>query len=355
MRASKWILLVATLLVPGVASAKPTQPTADLPGSHDSSLIGRFQGSLIVSYEHKQYTEFTLPLAKLEKVPGRKDNHNNDYFEPKQKKELTGAYTRLAYLVPPERSSLEVMENYLDQVKKLGGNALFQCRGDACGGDEKRGSAGGGGRMSLSMYLYPFETFTDKFESVGYCLMFAQIKDRRYLAAELPKQGAHLSVYTFSVEAGACDQELGNRTVALVQIVEGKERESRMTVPDASELARSISQSGRAAVYGIYFGSNRAEPEPESTPTLEQIAKLLQSQPSLKVLIVGHTDNVGGYSANVDLSQRRAKAVVKELSTRYKIAADRLTPVGVSSASPLDTNKTDEGRSKNRRVEIVEQ
>ncbi|HEU4582888.1 MAG TPA: DUF4892 domain-containing protein [Polyangiaceae bacterium] len=355
MRATQWILLIATLLVPGVTFAKPTPPTADLPGSHDSPVIGRYQGSLIVSYEHKQYTEFTLPLSSLEKVPGERDSHNNVVFEPKQKKDLTGAYTRLVYLVPPERSSLEVLENYTDEVKKAGGNVLYQCRGDACGGDVKRGSAGGGGYKSLSMYLYPFETFTDKFGSVGYCLMSAQIKDRRYLAAELPQQGAHLSVYTFSVEEGACERQLGNRTLALVQIVEGKQRESRMTVPDASELARSISQGGRATVYGIYFDSNQAELKPESTPTLEQIGKLLQSQPSLKVLIVGHTDNVGGYAANVELSQRRAKAVVSALSSRYKIAADRLTPVGVSSASPLDSNKTDEGRSKNRRVEIVEQ
>jgi OOP family OmpA-OmpF porin len=59
--------------------------------------------------------------------------------------------------------------------------------------------------------------------------------------------------------------------------------------------------------------------------------------------------------ANLDLSQRRAKAVVTALSTRFKIAFERLTPVGVSSASPLDSNKSDEDRAKNRRVEIVEQ
>lgn len=75
---------------------------------------------------------------------------------------------------------------------------------------------------------------------------------------------------------------------------------------------------------------------------------------SLKVLIVGPTDNVGGYGANLDLSQRRAKAVVQALSGRFKISADRLTAVGVSSAAPLGSNKTDDGRAQNRRVEIVE-
>src|SRR4051794_23938453 len=126
MRANHWIVFIATLLVPALAFSKPTPPTADLPGSHDSALIGRYQGSLIVSYEQKKYTEFTLPLSRLEKVPGQRDSGNNQVFEPKQKKDLTGAYTRLVYLIPPERSSLEVLENYADELKKLGANVLFQ-------------------------------------------------------------------------------------------------------------------------------------------------------------------------------------------------------------------------------------
>jgi outer membrane protein OmpA-like peptidoglycan-associated protein len=108
-------------------------------------------------------------------------------------------------------------------------------------------------------------------------------------------------------------------------------------------------------VYGIFFDSSQAEIKSESSPTLEQIAKLLQDQPSLEVLIVGHTDNVGGYAADVELSQRRAKAVVTSLSTRYEIASERFTPVGVSSASPLDSNESEEGRAENRRVELVAQ
>ena len=59
------------------------------------------------------------------------------------------------------------------------------------------------------------ESFTDKLGSVGYCLMNARLSDRRYLAAELPKQGANLSLYTFSVEEGACEGALSGRTVAL--------------------------------------------------------------------------------------------------------------------------------------------
>lgn len=347
-------LFSAALFFCGVAGAKPTEPTADLPGSQDSPLLKRFQGSWIVSYERKSRGEFSLPLGPLQPVPGRKDSHNNHYFEPKLQKDLLGEYTRLVYLIPPQRSSLDVWENYADEVKRRGGKVLFQCAGDECGGDPRRGNGGGGGKMSLSMYLYPADTRTDPYLALGSCVVHGPITDRRYLSAQLaPDQ--YVSVYTFTTGPGACQKVTPNRTVALVQIIEGKERENRMVAVDAAQLAESISSGGRAAVYGIYFDTNQAEVKSESEPTLEQIAKLLGDRPALKVLIVGHTDNVGGYSANVALSERRAQAVVRELTSRYKVSPQRLTAVGVSSASPLATNKTDEGRAQNRRVEIVEQ
>jgi outer membrane protein OmpA-like peptidoglycan-associated protein len=74
----------------------------------------------------------------------------------------------------------------------------------------------------------------------------------------------------------------------------------------------------------------------------------------LKLLVVGHTDNVGSYGFNMDLSQRRAAAVVAALAGRFGIARDRLSPVGVSYASPVASNRAEEGRAKNRRVELVE-
>jgi outer membrane protein OmpA-like peptidoglycan-associated protein len=76
---------------------------------------------------------------------------------------------------------------------------------------------------------------------------------------------------------------------------------------------------------------------------------------NLSLLIVGHTDNVGGYDANVTLSQRRAEAVFQELTSTYGVAASRLRAVGVGMAAPVASNATDDGRAKNRRVELVRQ
>jgi outer membrane protein OmpA-like peptidoglycan-associated protein len=119
-------------------------------------------------------------------------------------------------------------------------------------------------------------------------------------------------------------------------------------------MATAISNQGRVALYGIYFDFNKSDLKPESDPTLEQITRLLKKQSALKLLVVGHTDNVGSFSFNMDLSQRRAASVVNALGTRYGISKDRLTPLGISFASPMESNKTEEGRAKNRRVELVE-
>ena len=83
--------------------------------------------------------------------------------------------------------------------------------------------------------------------------------------------------------------------------------------------------------------------------------KLLEDDPALKLHVVGHADAVGPLDANVGLSRRRAEAVVKELTGRKGIAAARLRPDGVGPLVPLASNDTDEGRAKNRRVDLVKQ
>ena len=130
--------------------------------------------------------------------------------------------------------------------------------------------------------------------------------------------------------------------------------ETNMVTVSASEMATGIANTGSVALYGILFDFNSATVKPESMPTLEEIAKLLKGDPNLRLLVVGHTDNVGTFDFNKDLSQRRAAAVVQTLTSKFTVDAKRLTPFGVSFASPVASNKTDDGRAKNRRVQLVE-
>jgi outer membrane protein OmpA-like peptidoglycan-associated protein len=349
-----YVVVILAVTVSNVFAAAVI-PTTDRKGSRDNPLLKRYEGSFIVAYEHKGFAEFTLPLSRLEQVPGKRDGRNNRYHEPNNKKPLEGTYTRLVYVIPENRSPLEVLRNYQDEIRSKGGKVLFECKEIECGGDAGRSSGGGGGNMSLAMYLYPEERVVDSYGSSGHCAITQRITDQRYFAAEIPDKGAHISVlaYMLKPSTGWCGA-LNGRTIAVVDILEAKPREQKMVMINADEMAKAISNQGRIALYGIYFDFNKAEVKSESDPTLDQIARFLKNKSVLKLLVVGHTDNVGSFSFNMDLSQRRATSVVSALTARYGIGKDRLTPLGISFASPVESNKTEEGRAKNRRVELVE-
>jgi outer membrane protein OmpA-like peptidoglycan-associated protein len=334
--------------------AATSLPTADLPGTQDSPLLGRYEGSIIVSYEHKDFDEFTMPLSALERVDGKRDSHNNIYFEPKQKKTVEGEHWRLVYLMPEGVSPLEVVRNYQEEMESKGGEIVYECKEMDCGGDPNRGSGGGGGDMSLSMVLRPDERIRDAAFSPGSCTQRERISNQRYTVGILSESGAHVSVLAYTVHPGHSCRAFEGRTVAAVDIIRPEKREQKMVTIQAEEMAGEITTTGSIALYGIYFDFNKADIRSESEPTLEQIARLLRDHPGMNLLVVGHTDNVGTFSFNMDLSQRRAGSVVSALVRRHGIAEDRLTPVGVSFACPVASNKSDEGRAKNRRVELVE-
>ena len=138
-----------------------------------------------------------------------------------------------------------------------------------------------------------------------------------------------------------------------LRVVEKEGMKQEVTM-DAAAMAQGLNESGGVAIYGIYFDTGKSDLKPESGPALDEIAKLLKGQPELKVFIVGHTDMVGDAAVNVKLSQARALAVVTALVTKNGVASARLVAFGAGPYAPVATNKTEEGRAKNRRVELVE-
>ena len=136
-------------------------------------------------------------------------------------------------------------------------------------------------------------------------------------------------------------------------IVEREQMKQKVTVnPDA--LFGDIATTGHASVYGIYFDHGSARIKPESKPSLKAIADMLKAKKSLKLYVVGHTDMTGGFNHNVKLSLKRANAVVKTLLDKYGIAAQRMTGKGAGPLCPVGSNKNENGRKLNRRVELVE-
>ena len=348
-------LMLLGLFVAGSALADVTVPKADISGAKDSPLLGRFAGSFIVSYETKDFDELKLPLGPLKPVADKdkRDAHNNTVFEPAQSKALEGKRTRLVYLLPENVAPLQAVRNYQNDIAGKEGKTLFECKNEECGGDPGRSSEGGGGDQSLSMVLWPESSIKDKAFTNGNCAQTQRISEQRYANFELPKSHAFVSVLAYAGKGGIYCKPFENRTVVVVDLLELKAMEQKMVIVKAEEMAQAINTNGRVALYGLYFDTAKADVKPESKDTLDQIAKLLISSPTLKLLVVGHTDNVGEFGANMDLSKRRADAVIAALAGQYKVDRKRLTPVGVSFASPVAPNSSEDGKAKNRRVELV--
>ena len=136
--------------------------------------------------------------------------------------------------------------------------------------------------------------------------------------------------------------------------------EYRLTIVEVEEMAQEVSASdmldalnrdGYMALY-INFDTGKFDIKPESQPIIDQIAQLMQDNPDLKLSIEGHTDNVGTPQNNKVLSENRAKAVMNAVVSSG-VDSSRLTSVGWGQERPIADNHTEDGRAKNRRVEIV--
>jgi len=133
--------------------------------------------------------------------------------------------------------------------------------------------------------------------------------------------------------------------------VKEKAMEQVMTA-NADGWAQQISQSGRVSVYGINFDTGKSTIRQDSEPVLNEVVKLLQANISWAMVVAGHTDNVGTAAANLTLSRQRAQSVIAWLSG-HGVDGARLVPAGFGDTRPVAENKDDEGRQKNRRVDLV--
>jgi flagellar motor protein MotB len=305
-------------------------------GAKDHPLVSRYAGSDILGYETRDFASLALVLSPQTSDPA------SGAPVVAQGMRVEGKLTRILYASPAERSSLEVARNYQEALTQAGFQVLFQCGQEQCG-------------QRLAAYLYPLERKLKNSGQIGeYALEFP--RDQQFICAKLgrPQGDVYLMVYT-----AVCGinnfKETYNHPITLLEIIETKPMATAMVKVDALAMAKDIAAKGSVAVYGIYFDHDKAEVKPESGEALAEIAKLLQAQPALKVYLVGHTDNVGALPYNLQLSQQRAEAVVKALASRHGIAAARLTPKGVGPLAPVASNQAEEGRAKNRRVELVAQ
>lgn len=329
-------LVAAVLLVVTIAIAAPAGAQSDVSGGKDHPLLKRYEGAHIIGYEQKAFTDFEVPLARM-----------NDYGEgPSETATVEGRHTRIVYVAPAGRSTLEVFRNYRNELADLGFETRFECAQGDCSVNQ--------GAALATHYLYKLGRRLDT-EGQRSEMAFSRPKEPRYMSARLSQPGkgdVWVSVYV-AQEGFDHFEETANKSLVLLDIIEEEAMEERMVVVPADEMAEDIHGKGSVALYGIHFDTDSTTIKPESRPTLEEIAKLLKDDPDLALYVVGHTDSQGGYDYNMDLSGRRAVAVVVALANEYGIDRGRLDAAGVGFLAPVASNDTDDGRARNRRVELV--
>lgn len=330
-------LAVAVALVATVVLAAAAGAQQEAAGARDFPLIKRYEGSRLIGYDSRPFDAAKIIVGKL-------SLGDNGQPTADAVRTLEGRHTRLLYLAPPQRSSLEVFRNYENELTAKGFSIVYKCSGE-----EQCETFG----AELYRILYPPTGALQNNELSK--VAFNVPAEPHYLTATLSRPEGPIAVSLYvAVDRGTAFPETKDRVAVLLDVVEDKPMETKMVTVDAAKMAKDIATTGRVALYGLYFDTDKADLKPESAPSLAEIVKLLKGEPNLKVYIVGHTDNAGGFDYNMGLSQRRAKSVVDQL-VQSGIAADRLKPAGAGLIAPVAPNDDEAGRSKNRRVEIVKQ
>jgi outer membrane protein OmpA-like peptidoglycan-associated protein len=304
----------------------------DLAGSKDPPGTRRYAGSEIIGYRAPKFDEFVLPLGP----PA--------WGKPGYEKslQLQGEVSRYTYLAPMGRSTLELMGNYKLEFQRLGFTTLYEKTAT------DRTIAFGG-----------FFTGIQDEDGVRPLLGYNEPEERLLVGKSKDAKPTYYCIFVTAARLlPGADSWLKpkvhkDQPVAEVIVISPGVLEERMEFVNADEMSKSLTNSGKIALYGIYFDNDKDTLQSNSAPTLQEIARLLKSDPKLKVRIVGHSDNQGAANYNLDLSRRRAVTVVRELTSKLGIGADRLDSFGCGPYAPVESNETEQGRSKNRRVELV--
>ncbi len=305
------VLITFILLITSLAIAQ----------KKDHPLVGQLEGSELWVQTINNIQEYTIITGPIK----------DDKLVSEIK--ILGKTTTTAYRYRAGNSAFGIVHNYTEFFKKNGFKILYSCKSGECGGNISKPY------LSLNKLETSDNSVAPAFWDPGYF--------RNYLSAKKEEEGKTLYVCIFIA------QGWWSFPVYRVDVVESKPVKTKIVTSDI--ISKKISSKGSIALYGINFDTGKSTIKPESNQTLKEIATFLNANPKLKVYVVGHTDNVGRFTANMVLSKERAVSVVKSLTTHFKVKKEQLKAHGVSSLAPVTSNKTADGKARNRRVEIVEQ
>src|ERR1700680_4630145 len=295
---------------------------ADLKGSKDPPGMKRYEGSEIIGYREPKFDEYVLPLSAPEELN-----------PPKYTKSLPveGQIGRYTYIAPAGRTATALLRHYKLEFQRLGLDTLYE---------KKAGERGWFGPT--------LEKIAEE-DGLSQILAYNEADERMLVGKSHAAKPSYYVVFVTSYRDGVIPERLQSvvqkgRALAEVIVIVPEAMEQKMTFVNADKMKAEMQETGKVALYGIYFDTDKDVLKPESQPTIAEIVKLLKSDPSLHIHIVGHTDNQGKTDYNLDLSRRRAASVVHALSSQG-IAAGRLDSFGCGVSEPVASNETEEGRA----------
>ena len=316
------VLTIAVIMAVNVTNLF-AQRTTDIPGGEDYPLVSRFEGSVIEYYKVTKWDNYKLPVF---------DNNISkpDYKHPLN---LEGKIIRIQYSVAPDNNPAYVMKNYEKAFKSKGYKILLEGKP---GEDFEEGPASFQGDYYGSQHDLNLEKFGFAYNPIG--------NHKAIIVAKTHKDNN--DVYIVDVIS-----DFSNTTLITQDVIEVEAAETGKVT--AASLDKDLSANGHIAIYDIHFDTGKSEIKPGSEDALKNIAAYLNAHTGKQFLIVGHTDNAGDFDANVKLSEDRAVSVKNTLVRNYNVKADQLKTFGAGPVAPVATNATEEGKAKNRRVEIV--
>ena len=309
----KLACVAACLLIPAVLVSAEADRVEDHP------LISRYEGAEFYESAVTEYDRYVIPLAPLQ---------SNRLTETLA---VEGRVTQLQYTADG-RSTLEVIRNYQQALARAGFNVLFEHEGNSWAATH---------HWVAQVYnphgLYWKSTRRDT-GFIG--------NSFRYLAAQLedPSGDVYVTLYVTPTRA---------TTIIQVDVIETVPMDSEMITVDVDYLRSQIERTGTVTLHGLQFLADSVQMSPASVDILEEVAAFLNAHPSMSFYVVGHTTTLGPHENLMRLSEARAQACVQALVRDYGIAQERLFAAGVGGLAPVASNATDEGRARNRRVELV--
>jgi outer membrane protein OmpA-like peptidoglycan-associated protein len=303
----------------------------DVPNSSDPAGMKRYEGSELVGYRAPKFDEYLLPLG----VPT-----STDPPAYKKSQRIEGQVSYYTYVAPEGRTTAELFRNYKQEFARLNLDILYVKDADQPG------------------WFGPTFTKVAKASDIGDILAYNQDEERMVVGKSKEAQPTYYVVFVTAFRDCNMPDRLRKlmtkgRPLAQLVVVSADTMELKMTFVNADDMKLALHDSGKVALYGLYFDTDKDAVKAESQPTLAEIAKLMKADASLRLHVVGHTDNEGKPDYNLELSGRRAANVVAQLTSKYGIAANRLDAFGCGLYAPVASNEAESGRAKNRRVELV--